>query len=166
MNLVLIIICTFPATFVPHRAQNVLQTQHFVLWLLFPRILHLRRICISRKIASELLHVNRNWRESCFWPTAKRTLFCSLDDINNHEGDILMLHICIKEEKVLESELQLLQLLGSLGKEPGQVYFSLFALLFWHSGLLIIISIFISLKGCSIIMHNENSHLFYASVYF
>lgn len=60
----LIILCTFLATFVSHRAQNVLQTQHFVLWLLFPRILHLRKICISRKIANELLHVNRNLEEN------------------------------------------------------------------------------------------------------
>lgn len=45
----------FPcSSVVSHRAQNVLQTQNFVLWLLFSRILHLRRICISRNTPSDL----------------------------------------------------------------------------------------------------------------
>lgn len=78
MNLMLIIICTFLATFVPHRAENVLQTQHFVLWLLFPRILHLRRIRISRKIANELLHVNRNEENLASDPQLKEHSFARL----------------------------------------------------------------------------------------
>lgn len=49
-NLMLIKFCTFLVAFVPHGAQNVLQTQHFVLWLLFPRILHLRKIGILQKL--------------------------------------------------------------------------------------------------------------------
>lgn len=91
--------------FVPHRVQNVLLTQHFVLWLLFPRILHWRRLCISRKIADKLVYVNGNRRKACVWPSSKRAFFCLLHDINNHEGDSLTLHVCISEEKILESVL-------------------------------------------------------------
>lgn len=38
-------------------------------------------------------------------PMAKGTFFCSLDDINSHEGDILTWHVCITEEKALKSVL-------------------------------------------------------------
>lgn len=34
-----------------------------------------------------------------------------------------MLHVCIIEEKALESDLSLFQLLGSVSEEPGQAYF-------------------------------------------
>lgn len=78
---------------------------------------------------------------------AKITLFCQLEEINNHEGDILILPVFLTGEKALELVLQLFQLLRPFDEDTRQVLKDVVLTLLT---IVIIISNFISFKECNI----------------